>query len=678
MFKDSFKNELDSIRPSESVKNEILEKLAEQSAKDKGFNKINGRKFWLSAVAAMLCISVLAISIFWDKRPNISTELTPTVPEAAAIETVTYKDIYTLFENLYDEENRGNKGSAWNNIFYGEVYDDAEEYAVDIGGDLKSEADLDAKPENATGIVNTQSKDDYSSTNVQVEGVDEGDIVKTDGKYIYVHKDYERKIIIAKAENGKLGLTAEISYGQKGQKKEGFLDMYVKGNRLILITSEISYTTKTYYPSSRIIARIYDISVPSKAEVLKVFTQSGRYVSSRLSGPNLFVFTTEDFYGKPDENDPTTFVPFVGEDYNERAVAENNICAFSGDVDRSYFTASSIDIETAERVDEKSVLGGGDEVFVNNSSIYAAATITENFENKEDGKTSYEINTALIRFALDGGKISYAASGKVKGRILNQFSMDEYNGHFRIVTTTEKLVYLSSKYGDDRDMAYSYLAPEEKKANALFVLDQNLKTVGSITDLAKDEQVYSVRFSGDIGYFVTFMQIDPLFTVDLSNPKEPKVLSALKIPGFSNYLHPYGDGLLLGIGQNADEKTGDVETAKLSMFNVSDPENVTEESVYDLKFSNVSAEYNHKAVLVSVGKNLIGLAGYDYISDKYCLYKYENKQFKKLAEFKIGDYADNMYDVRGIYIGEYFYLCGNRGIVSYTLDGFKETAKLLF
>ncbi len=677
MFKDSFRNELDKIKPSETTKKEILEKLAEQSAKDKGFNKINGRKFWLSAVAAALCISVLAISIFWDKRPNISTELTPAVPEAAAIETVTYKDIYTLFENLYDEENRGNKGSAWNNIFYG-VTDYAEdEDAIDIGGDLKSEADFDAKPDNANGALNTQSKDDYSSTNVQVEGVDEGDIVKTDGKYIYVHKDYERKIIIAKAENGKLGLTAEISYGQKGQKKEGFLDMYVKGNRLILITSEISYTTKSYYPSSRIIARIYDITVPSKAEVLKVFTQSGRYVSSRLSGPNLFVFTTEVFYGKPDENDPTTFVPFVGEDYNERAVAEDNICAFSGEVDRSYFTASSIDIETAERVGEKSVLGGGDEVFVNNSSIYAAAIITENKENKENKITTYEVNTSLIRFTIDGGKLSYSASGKVKGRILNQFSMDEYNGYFRIVTTTESLVY-KNKYGDDRDMAYSYQLPEEKKANALFVLDLNLKTVGSITDLAKDEQVYSVRFSGDIGYFVTFRQVDPLFTVDLSNPKEPKVLSALKIPGFSNYLHPYGNGLLLGIGKNADEKTGSVGTAKFSMFDVSDPKNVTEESVYDLKFSNVSAEYNHKAVLVSVGKNLIGLAGYDYISDKYCLYKYENKQFKKLAEFKIGDYADNMYDVRGIYIGEYFYLCGNRGIVSYTLDGFKETAKLLF
>jgi uncharacterized secreted protein with C-terminal beta-propeller domain len=144
-----------------------------------------------------------------------------------------------------------------------------------------------------------------------------------------------------------------------------------------------------------------------------------------------------------------------------------------------------------------------------------------------------------------------------------------------------------------------------KTFNALYVLDADLQVAGSITDLAQDEVIYSARFDGDIGYFVTFRQVDPLFAVDLSNPKAPVVLSALKIPGFSEYLHLWSDGRLFGLGRDADVETGRAGRMKLSMFDTSDPADVTERKTLLLDSDYSAALYNHKAILISRDKNLI-------------------------------------------------------------------------
>lgn len=184
------------------------------------------------------------------------------------------------------------------------------------------------------------------------------------------------------------------------------------------------------------------------------------------------------------------------------------------------------------------------------------------------------------------------------------------------------------------------------------MFDENLDLIGKIDGLAKNEKVYSVRFSGDTAYFVTFRTVDPLFTVDLSDPANPVILSELKIPGFSNYLHPYSDGLLFGLGQDADERTGWTRGMKLSMFDVSDPHAVSEKHCLKLDSYSSEALYNHKAILVSAEKDLIGFP----TETGYVIYGYDTeKGFYKKAETALEKLWAS-HDIRGLYSGDYVYI----------------------
>jgi len=191
--------------------------------------------------------------------------------------------------------------------------------------------------------------------------------------------------------------------------------------------------------------------------------------------------------------------------------------------------------------------------------------------------------------------------------------------------------------------------------------------VGSIEDIAPGERIYSARFDGDVGYFVTFRQVDPLFSVDLSNPSEPKIIGELKIPGFSEYMYMWDEGKMLGIG----EENGEV---KLSMFDIADPHNVTEEdkTILEDVYSS-EALYNHKAILVNGNKNIIGFAADGYFSlitddtydlnfrQVYCIYAYEDGKFVEKATVNLG--SDFNGNVRGMYIGEYIYVVTTWGTV---------------
>ena len=223
------------------------------------------------------------------------------------------------------------------------------------------------------------------------------------------------------------------------------------------------------------------------------------------------------------------------------------------------------------------------------------------------------------------------------------------------------------------------------ESNNVYVLDENLKVTGKIEGLAEEERVYSARFMGNIGYFVTFRQVDPLFSVDFSNPKEPKILGELKISGFSEYLYFYGENLLLGIGYEADENTGRTEGIKLSMFDVSDPANVKEINKMVTEYEFSEALYEHHSVLVSVSKNLIGFTAEDYDTNKanreYVTYSYgDEKGFKERFAVDISPTEENgwaYYNTRGTYINDTFYLLQHNGNVSaYELESGKKIEDL--
>lgn len=197
------------------------------------------------------------------------------------------------------------------------------------------------------------------------------------------------------------------------------------------------------------------------------------------------------------------------------------------------------------------------------------------------------------------GRLEYETQGEVTGQVLNQFSMDESEGYFRIATTKNRAW---SRFEKETDESYSNL----------FVLDGGLKPVGALTKLASGERIYSVRFMQNRAYMVTFKQTDPLFVIDLENPKNPRVLGELKIPGFSNYLHPYDEKTLIGIGKDtAENEWGGVTTKglKLSLFDVADVANPKEVDTLVLgdAGSDSIALNDHKAFLFSREKNLLVL-----------------------------------------------------------------------
>lgn len=196
--------------------------------------------------------------------------------------------------------------------------------------------------------------------------------------------------------------------------------------------------------------------------------------------------------------------------------------------------------------------------------------------------------TLVHKINVDKNNIEYQGVGEVPGTVLNQFSMDEFDGHFRIATTT----------GNWR----------ETSLNHLYILDKDLKIIGSVEDLAKGERIYSTRFIENKAYMVTFRQVDPLFVIDLKNPENPKVLGYLKITGFSDYLHPYDESHIIGIGKSATEE-GRVKGMKIALFDVSDVANPTEEAKIEIgeRGTDSNALYDHKAFLFDKNKNLLVL-----------------------------------------------------------------------
>ena len=208
--------------------------------------------------------------------------------------------------------------------------------------------------------------------------------------------------------------------------------------------------------------------------------------------------------------------------------------------------------------------------------------------------------TSIHKISIDKEKVEYKNFAEVKGQVLNQFSMDERDGFFRIATTKNKSW---SQFIDEKE-ADSY--------SNVYILDENLKQVGALEGLAKGERIYSVRFMGKKAYMVTFKQTDPLFIIDLAEPANPKVLGELKIPGFSNYLHPYDENTLIGIGKEiTEDPSGRVMAGglKISLFDVSQADKPVELDKYvagDTGSDSV-ALYDHKAFLFSKEKQLLAL-----------------------------------------------------------------------
>ena len=363
-------------------------------------------------------------------------------------------------------------------------------------------------------------------------------------------------------------------------------------------------------------------------------------------------------------------------------IAPGDICICPRNSGTRYTNVSVIDVDGCEIETTQSLLGGGDTVYMNDTSLYLASSVMRTDESDPYTKSVYTVvdykNTActeLTRFDIAGGTLTYAASGEVDGYLHDQYSMDEQDGNLRIVTTASSYDY--SIYTDEEMDFTNYVSGDNADSNALYVLDPELNVIGSVTELAPGEQVYSVRFDGDYGYFCTFETVDPLFAVDLSDPAAPKVLSALKIPGFSDYLHVWSDGRLFGLGQNTrtegrgDDQWVTTDGMKLSMFDTSDPTDVTECASLALDADYSEALYNPRAILISYDRDLIAFPA----NDGYLIYGYDEQDgFVPKAQVQLENGFS--WNCRGLYIGELFYVVSEDSVSVIDLNSLTLTATI--
>lgn len=571
------------------------------------------------------------------------------------------------YEALYDVIHEINAESILNGLSSGAMVEEST-------SDLAAPSDAGSAAE---GKSNTSSSSNYSETNTQVSGIDEADIVKTDGDYIYVARDSE--ILIAKADGGNTKEVARIPLDAKTLGEEipelsyYSAELFINGNTLVVLFQYYpEYATYAYGSITK--AACFDVSTPDSPLLITTFGQDGSYSTSRLSDNILYIISNHSLYsGDIVPTDPITYVPKVWTAGNQELIEPSDICIAPDCSSVTYAVVTSIDLSDCSRVDRFSVLGASNTLYMNFENLYLAAqTYTnEDLDSYQDGSFTvtdqvFGTDTSLTKLSLENGSIELVASALFDGYLLNQFSLDEYDGNLRLVLTIDDY-YQSTIVNKDGEVV-GHESGDNVSTNALFVLDQNLDILGSIEGLAEDERVYSVRFDGDIGYFVTFRETDPLFAVDLSDPTNPQIKDALKIPGFSTYMHIYGPDRLFGLGRNADE-SGFTDGIKMSMFDTSDPYHLSEINVLKLDDYYAEALYDHKAIFIDPEKNLIGFG----TSSDYVLYGYSDEQGFYLVK-EIEDALEQTYygQLRGLYVDDYFYLCTDSNIQVYTLEEFNH------
>jgi inhibitor of cysteine peptidase len=522
--------------------------------------------------------------------------------------------------------------------------------------DAAESSDNAAAP-SATGAG--QTADEYSQTNIQVQGVDEPDIVKNDGEYIYTASGNKVVIVDAYPADG-MGIASEIDFGE-----DYVSNLFLNDDKLVVFVGHYEYVDSGIrcndmfsfgvrcggYSREETRVYVYDISDRENPSKEDEFDFSGNYVDARMIDNYVYLISSKSVYRNYLE------LPYYRINGDEVKIGASDI-SYIREPDESYVfdTIAAIDIGSGEVNTETYLWGYSNSIYVSADNVYITyqkqisqesiidryldevllpalpnkvaneikdvwedddKTLSEkeseigdifgnylseletdemyNFQSELENKAfeffkeieKEQEKTVIHRIGVDGLNIEHEAGGEVPGRVLNQFSMDEYDESFRIATTTG-----------------GWDASENE--NNVYVLNLDLNAVGKLEGLAKGEQIYSARFMGERAYLVTFRQTDPLFVVDLSVPTEPKVIGELKVTGYSGYLHPYDENYLLGIGMEAST-SGRTQGVKVSLFDVSDFENPREVGKYVVEkgWSSSDAVYDAKAVLFDKERNLL-------------------------------------------------------------------------
>ena len=446
----------------------------------------------------------------------------------------------------------------------------------------------------------TKSAPDHSTTNVQVAGVDEADTVKNDGQYLYVVSGSNVYIIGAYPPD-QAKILSKVTFNQTYQ-----VDIYLNGDKLVVLGERSTYlpilTPYAYRYDAYVGAafvNVYDISNKTNPVLTRTISFNGTLVGSRMIGDYVYVIVNQlATTTTSNETSLDVVMPQIKVDNKSKIVQPTEVRYLSlPDIDYYFTTVVAVNIinDAQEPTYETLLTGTTASIYVSQSNMYLTVPNTNVWITPMGANVERE-ETIICRAKLDNEKVVFEAQGSVSGYVLNQFSMDEYNGFFRIATTRG--------WGSDA-------------VNYLHVLDMSLDIVGTLSNIAPSERIYAARFMGDKCYLVTFRQIDPFYVIDLSNPNEPKILGYLKIPGFSGYLHPYDENHVIGIGKDGNN-------VKLSLFNVTDvnaPTETVPSYVVQAQWSDSTVLTDHKAFLFDKAKQLLALpiskTWFDASSDGY-------------------------------------------------------------
>jgi uncharacterized secreted protein with C-terminal beta-propeller domain len=500
----------------------------------------------------------------------------------------------------------------------------------------------------------------FMQTNNQVANVDEADVIKTNGDFIYYLNGQNLQIFNNHSEENPTEVLANMEF------KTSPYEMYLDGTTLVVLghaynSGELDLI-RPYSQYTQV--DFIDVANPRSPKITNSYTLEGRHVTSRSIDGTMYLVTSAHVYDWA--GDP---IPYPIILRNSEQIATRSTVYFPGPIEAQYSYTNVVvfDVDSGElEMNEQYLLDATHTVYASEDFLYLTYTkylnedeiafdimhkeffsqlptveqkqvneilnapsyLLNDYEKRNKARQIYEKmlakqseveqkqlrermedlltarfieledkleETIVHKIKLDGAQTEYITSGSVVGSLLNQFSMDEHEGNFRVATTRR-----------DRE----YISPELESENILTILDEDLQQLGQITDIAKGEQIYSVRFMGDRGYVVTFEQVDPLFIIDLENPQSPRITGELKIPGFSTYLHPLPNNQLLGIGRDTRiDENNRVRTGgmKLSLFDVSDDNNPTEVTnlIIGKEGTYSEALNNHKQVHVYLEKGKV-------------------------------------------------------------------------
>ena len=458
----------------------------------------------------------------------------------------------------------------------------------------------------------------FSETYAQVEGIDEADIIKTDGKNIYSLSREQNRVRVFSAEGKNSALIGTIDYDRLNRTGKNTVesyitlnDMYLYDGKLIVIGCETKYSypedttdaasedknesgetgksttvpPPVYYDfyyrgtgESVTFADIYDISDPKAPRKIDSAGQSGECCASRLTDGKLYFVTTQREYG-----DDIVIPKLYGYGDAEGKPVPCGCISAVKDINYSTFTViSAYDINTGSRESEevKAILSDAEDIYMNAGSLYIYSTV---YHYDEGYSFSRQTQTQILKYSVDGIKTEFVAECKVDGYIDSQYSLDEHNGYLRVAATVDE-----------------YSNEDYTETNMLYVLDKDLKKVGEISGFADNEHIEAVRYFGDVAYIITYEQIDPLFIMDLSDPKNPVITGEVKISGFSTSLTPVDENTLLGIGVGtADNGYGGEmsDGTKIVLFDISDKNAPKVKDFYNMPGTDSDAVYTPKAIV---------------------------------------------------------------------------------